>query len=282
MWNPLLTVIIVSYNSFDTLQRCLDEWLSNPSIRIIVVDNASSDGSAQKTRDRYPSIEVLEQDINLGYGRAANRAFREVSTPYALLMNPDIMARESDALALLERMTALGNEVALLAPAVRTRDHTGTGLTPKNWIPGTIMLFNMRTLASVGLFDENIFLFAEESDLCRRIIAQGLTIHLDSDIYIQDLSKQSSAPSAAIDWMKDWHAAWSNMYFHHKHGLDTGRRNPWRVLLLYAFKSLTLGNPTRRRRNRAKFAGALAFCRGKSAFLDDGSPQQAPTKQNHH
>jgi GT2 family glycosyltransferase len=225
---------------------------------------------------------VLEQETNLGYGRAANRAFREVSTPYALLMNPDIIASESDALMLLEHMRTLGNEVAVLAPAVRERDHTCTGLVPKSWVAGAIMLFNMHALHSVGVFDENIFLFAEESDICRRIIAQGYVIYLDSDIYIKDLSKQSSAPSAAIDWMKDWHAAWSNMYFNHKHGLDTGRQRPWRVLLVYGAKSVLAGGTIRRRRNRAKFAGALAWCRGEAAFLPDGSPQQAPPRQDRH
>jgi GT2 family glycosyltransferase len=279
MSDSLLTVIFVSYNSFDTLTNCLGAWLGNPSVRIIVVDNASRDGSAQKIREHYPAVEVLAQQINLGYGRAANRALREVTTPYSLLLNPDIMARESDALALVERMRTLGDDVAVLAPAVRERDYTRTGIVRKPWVIGAAMLFNMRALEAVGLFDENIFLFSEETDLCHRINRQGLAICLDSDLYIRHLSKQSSAPNAAVEWMKDWHFAWSNMYVNHKHGLDTGRRRPWRVLLPYALKSLLSANAARRRRNRAKLAGALAWCRGETAFLPDGSPQQSPARQ---
>lgn len=199
MSDSLLTVIFVSYNSFDTLTNCLGAWLGNPSVRIIVVDNASRDGSAQKIREHYPAVEVLAQQINLGYGRAANRALREVTTPYSLLLNPDIMARESDALALVERMRTLGDDVAVLAPAVRERDYTRTGIVRKPWVIGAAMLFNMRALEAVGLFDENIFLFSEETDLCHRINRQGLAICLDSDLYIRHLSKQSSAPNAAVE-----------------------------------------------------------------------------------
>lgn len=271
-----LTVIIVSYNSFDTIQRCLNDWLSNPSCPIIVVDNASTDGSAGRIRSTYPAVKVLAEPINLGYGRAANRALTQVTTPYALLLNPDIIATEAQARQLVTRAKNLGPELALLAPAVKRKDYTRQGLVERNWVIGAAMLFNMSQLDQVGLFDEKIFLFSEETDLCRRIKTHKLGIFLDTDLYMEHLYKQSSAPSPAIEDLKNWHMGWSRAYYRRKHGLNIGKKAEWRVVASYFIKWLLATKPEKRQLYRARLDGTRAFLRGEPAILANGQPQQLP------
>lgn len=276
MLEQAVTIIIVSYNSFETLQRCLGNWLYSPSCKTIVVDNASTDGSAEKISHHYPAVTLLSENINLGYGRAANRALQEVTTPYALLLNPDIIATEDHVAALVERAQILGNNLAFLAPAVQKKDYTRSGVEQRQWIIGAAMLFNMKVFSEVGFFDENIFLFSEESDLCRRVIKHGFNIYLDTNIFIEHLYRQSSTPSRETERLKNWHMGWSNAYYRRKYGLDTGRKSPLRVATLYFIKSLIATTSQKRLAYRARLAGTLAFLRGKSAFLPDGQPQQLP------
>lgn len=276
MLKEKLTVIIVSYNSFSALVNCMDEWLKNPGCRILVIDNASSDDSARKISERYPGVEVIAAASNLGYGRGANRGLAEVQTSYALLLNPDINASVQDACCLVESADRMAGEFAVLAPAVTERDFAQQGLQSRQWVIGAAMLFNMEMMAQVGFFDENIFLFSEETDLCRRVVSAGLPIYLDSDIYLRHLLKQSSTPSPAIEHLKNWHMGWSRMYYRRKHGLNVGKKAEWRVLASYWVRSLTSTNPEKRAAHRARFEGSLAFMKGLAAYTLDGKPRQAP------
>jgi len=92
----MMTVIIISYNSFAVIERCQAEILNDSAFRFLIIDNASPDGSAEKLRARFPRCEVISLDKNVGYGRAANIGFRQVKTPYALLLNPDLIAKTED------------------------------------------------------------------------------------------------------------------------------------------------------------------------------------------
>lgn len=268
-----ITVIIVSYNSFETLQRCMHDWLSNPSCQIVIVDNASTDDTANQIREHYPQITLLQQEINLGYGRGANRALASVTTPYAILLNPDLYAKEADISKLVDRARELTDNFAILAPAVREKDYLKTGVIARKWVIGAAMLFNMPVLQKIGLFDENIFLFSEETDLCMRAKNENLGIFIDSDVYIQHLLNQSSAPSIEVERLKNWHKGWSRTYYRNKHGLNTGKRANWRVALKYALKSIFSLSKLKRFQNRYRLSGTLAYLKGESAFTADGKPK---------
>ena len=271
----MLTLIIVSFNSFRTIQECLKEILSSDKYEVIIVDNASTDDTLDQLKIQFPKVKVLGLTQNIGYGRAANRALNLVETDYALLLNPDMKADIDSIVALESRMSMLGGNVALLAPAVTNKDYQKCGLLAKDWVIGAAMFFNMSAMRKVGLFDENIFLFSEESDLCYRMKAAGMDIYLDSDIYIEHLYKQSSTPSLAVDYLKDWHFGWSRMYFLDKHDMAVGKRGPWKTLLKYGIKMLVSTNSIKRMSYRAKFLGTLAFVRGEKAFLEDGNAQNS-------
>lgn len=101
---PDLSVIIVSYNTCDLLRNCLLSLRESvgPSLEIIVVDNASSDGSAAMVRDQFPEARLLAQTTNTWYCGGNNIGLRAARADYALLLNPDTEVAP-DALALMLR-----------------------------------------------------------------------------------------------------------------------------------------------------------------------------------
>lgn len=271
--NPLITAIIVSYNSFSTLRRCQNDWLESPPCKIIIVDNASTDSSAADISQHYPQVNLMKQAINLGYGRGANRALAEVDTPYAILLNPDLEVSEQHIRQLVDSAAKLDGEFAILAPAVREKDHLKQGLVRKKWVIGAAMLFNMKAMQEIGFFDESIFLFSEETDLCMRTNLLGKAIFLDSNIYIRHLLNQSSTPNPETTRLKNWHKGWSRMYFRNKHGLNKGKKSNWRVLAKYALKRLLSTKTDKRLAYKYRLAGSIAFLKGTAALRDDGRPR---------
>ncbi len=269
-----LTIAIISYNSYATIITCLSELIDADQFKIVIIDNASSDASATKLVNRFPNATVIASHINLGYGRAANLALAQCKTPYFLLVNPDLNASTAAVTQLLLAMRQLDKDVALLAPATSSKTFTQRGLLDVQWVIGAAMLFNLETLKAVGHFDEHIFLFSEESDLCKRIVEQGYKIHLYTDLFMEHLYKQSSAPNQQTEALKQWHHGWSRMYYRNKHGLDHGRYNPYKVTVLYLLKHLFALTRSKRLRYKYCFMGCVAFLRGKPAFTASGQPFQ--------
>lgn len=273
-----LTVAIVSFNSYDAICRCLDALLTSSLCSVILVDNASTDGSGKRIKEKYPNIELIQSERNLGYGRAANLALVAAKTEYLFLINPDLMAEPEQVKAIYRSMLDQKGKAVVLAPAVAKKDFKCAGVVAKDWVIGAAMMFNIELLKRVGFFDENIFLFSEETDLCYRICQSGMGIYLDTDIYIEHLYRQSSTPERKIENLKNWHFAWSRMYCYSKHGLAKGKRNPYRVLFVYAVKYIFSTKKTKREIYRWRMKGVAAFVRGEKSFLENGIPQYAPSQ----
>lgn len=89
---PELTVIMVSYNTRDITLRAIETLFENAgdvSFRLVVWDNASHDGSAEAIAERFPDIELIAHDENIGFAEANNRVAEKADTEYLLLLNPD-------------------------------------------------------------------------------------------------------------------------------------------------------------------------------------------------
>jgi len=269
----LLTLIIVSYNSANTLVECMDELLQSAQFRTIIVDNNSTDGSAETLQSRYPKAEVIPLDTNIGYGRAANMGLKKVDTPYAFLLNPDLCARPSDITKLLEWICQNKHGAALYAPAVKKSDFLHGGPIEREWVIGAAMLFEMERMKHIGFFDENIFLFYEEKDLCLRIQQGNEKIILCSDFYIHHIKGQCCPPDEHIRFIKNWHVGWSSMYYFTKHGIATGNHKPKRLLRKYLSKRCTSLDPAKREKFRVRSCGIRAFLRNEKAFNQDGTPK---------
>ena len=85
---PKLSVVIVSWNTRELLRECLESvlpTLSGIDHEVFVVDNASADGSARMVAERFPSVELMVNESNVGFARANNQAFARCSGEYVLI-----------------------------------------------------------------------------------------------------------------------------------------------------------------------------------------------------
>lgn len=267
----MLTIIIVSFNSASTLIECQSELLTSGHFPVIVVDNASTDGSAEIIAARFPKVNVMRMDTNLGYGRAANRALAEVHTPYAFLLNPDLQADSKSVAEMLDFAVAHSSSGSLFAPAVVERDALRKGAISREWIIGAAMLFKMKDFKGIGFFDENIFLYYEETDLCRRLQQLGKHILLNTDVHMHHLGGQSSLSNPKTEALKNWHRGWSYLFYLRKHGLIKGWWAPRRMYLKYALKAVVARSADKRAQYLARASGVLANVRSVSAFTANGN-----------
>ncbi len=94
---PYLSVVIVSYNTADYLLRCLtslERYRPSLPFEVIVVDNASLDGSAEMVATEFPAVRLIQRSTNDGYGVALNRGVDEASGALLMFLNPDIEVTE--------------------------------------------------------------------------------------------------------------------------------------------------------------------------------------------
>lgn len=262
-----LTAVIVTYNSATVLARLL-ATISSPDMEIVVVDNGSTDG-CQQVANSFANVRVIQRG-NIGYGRAANVGFREVRTPYALLLNPDVEMARSEIDKMIACMEANPQIGILGANMTGTR---AEGLTEVTWIVGALMMIRMQALANVGMFDENIFLFYEETDLCQRFKQAGWQLAVLQSATAMHEAGTSSPPSLKVLKIKAWHAAWSKAYYYRKHFSYLTYMRKTATKLLYAVCRMIRGIYTFRReqiiKNAYELRGIMAYICGMSAFKND-------------
>ena len=221
------TVAIVTYNSANVIERCLDAL---PGPRVVVVDNASSDDTVERV-ERYTHVQVIRLARNKGFGAAANVAIGRTDGD-VLLLNPDVVADPS-AISTLEAVLQLYPSAGVVAPQLRypTGDiqpsartfpspitmllrRTRLGQTrygaprlsrhllpsggaepgaPVGWVLGAAMLIRRKALEDIGGFDERFFLYGEDVDLCYRMWATGWEVRLAGDVmFVHDYQRQSA------------------------------------------------------------------------------------------
>jgi GT2 family glycosyltransferase len=166
---------------------------------------------------------------------------------------------------------------AIWGPALTESDFTGEQPRQTKAISGAAMLFDLEKMKTVGFFDENIFLYSEETDLCLRTRQRGYAIEFCPGIFMQHIIDGSSGHHPAVVYMKSWHFGWSRCYYLHKHGLFSERRNPSRMGRSYRLHSYISLSKIKRLRYRGQAEGVSAFLRGEKAFTAEGHPQMSPT-----
>jgi N-acetylglucosaminyl-diphospho-decaprenol L-rhamnosyltransferase len=199
-------VAIVSYDAERMLGRCLKSVLAYTSSPVLVVDNASTDGSPQLVSREFPGVDLVVEAENRGYGAAANVAIHRLGTPYVLLLNADTELTPGAAAALAEyldrhpRAAVAGPRLTRREGAYEPSAHRfptprsllvqESGLTrvlglgrrewqagPVDWVLGAALAIRRDAFVAVGGFDEEYFLYQEEVDLCHRLHEAGWEIH---------------------------------------------------------------------------------------------------------
>lgn len=284
-----ITAVIVSFDSAAILPACLDA-LAREGVEIVVVDNASGDASAAIAEKAGAT--VIRNAKNEGYGRAMNIGIRAASErPYCLLLNPDLVL-EPGAVAKLAEAARAYPEAGMLAPRLvepdgrlffqpRTllapylQNERGADCVPEGdccapFLSGACLLVDRDFTLKLGGFDENIFLFCEDNDLCRRAIEAGRSLVHVHDAVARHVRGGSTAPRPGRIFKARWHMAWSAGYATRKHGLPDPS---WRTFIVNAAKFCLAALTANRRlmeRYGGSAAGAFASLTRKSALEREG------------
>lgn len=283
-----ITAIVVTYDSAEVLPACLSA-LADAGVPAIVVDNASADASAIIARTQGAT--VIANAHNEGYGRANNQGVVASTTPYVLIVNPDVEIRPGAVAALLagaERYTDAGmlaprivepsgrvflQPRSLLSPPHLNR--TGAMAVPEGdaclpFLSGACLLIRREVFLSLGGFDPAIFLFYEDDDLCRRMRDAGHALVHVHEAEAAHGRGRSTAPSATRRFTARWHLAWSEGYVSKKHGLA---QPSLAAIIRNLAKAIGYGlilNRTKMAAHAGSVAGTMAWRRGATALERQG------------
>ena len=198
----LASIIIVSFNGKNLMEDCLSSIYKQTyrNFEIIVVDNASIDGSADFIKSKYPKVRLIRNKVNLGFVGANNIGFKKAKGDYIVLLNQDTVVHK-DWLKELINGVSKKNVGACQSKIVffNKRNVINTSGTITNYLgfgwcgdynkpdkgleeaeitfpSGSSVIFRKEVLNKTGLFDENFFMYYEDSDLGWRIRLMGYKI----------------------------------------------------------------------------------------------------------
>jgi GT2 family glycosyltransferase len=249
-----VTVSIVNFRRADTLLPLLDSLqadLDGPlEVEVVVLDNASRDGSVEAVRDRFPHVRMLAQPHRAGFGANHNRVIRESDGRWIYVLSHDAEV-EHGSLVRLVRYGDARPRVGAVAPRIRFPDGrpqpsawrfpspaTAALATPTlarvgvvqsggarprrvDWAMGAALLLRRDALEAAGLFDEGFFMYSEETDLLRRFRDRGYETHYLPAVTVthhdSDLRAELPRERIAEEW-RSRHRYW------HKHHSAAGAR----------------------------------------------------------
>ncbi|MEA3342319.1 MAG: glycosyltransferase family 2 protein [Chloroflexota bacterium] len=220
-----ISIVIVSWNVKRLLRKCLRSIYNSTQgqqFEIFVVDNASRDGTPEMVRAEFPDVHLIANSDNVGFGRANNQALRLCKGRYVLLTNPDTVI-PPDAIHRMIAFMKRRPRAGLVGPEL-VGEH---GQLPVNWVrwspvhffefiienivsmvsgqthilfrrphrvnilTGACWMTRYETMAEIGLYDEDFFMYAEEPDVCTRMRDAGWEIWLLRDILVTHYKGQS-------------------------------------------------------------------------------------------
>lgn len=204
---PELSVIIVNYNGRRFLKECFDSlysYLNGIAFEIIVLDNASADGSCEYIRSEYPNVILEASPVNHGFGKGNNKAVKLAKGDCLLLINNDTIVLDDvkPALDFLKADESIGiiginmldanknylpvagkfpnvasmfqlKKLLLLGEEFRTGKFVCESYEV-GWLGGSFLLLRKSTYEAVGGFDEAYFMYVEDVDFCKKIADKGL------------------------------------------------------------------------------------------------------------
>ena len=223
--NTDVTIILLAHKS----SKLVLDYIKNiyGKFRIIVIDNSNDLNLKNLIEQNYPLIDIFLIN-NKGYGNAANYGSRLVDTEYFLISNPDVKGIIKSSLIkfvkaakkLDNKFSALGPRYLNANPKSLKQSQTNKHISELRFLSGACMFFNKKNFDLIGGFDENIFLYFEENDYCKRsknffknyqinnievVHDAGNSVSLKNDKEVQDQRD-----------LRSWHFVWSKFYYYRK------------------------------------------------------------------
>ncbi len=230
-----VSVIIVTYNSAGVVRACLASLAADVQsglAEVIVVDNASADGTPDLVRREFPWATVIAGRENLGYSKGVNVGIRQARARYLFILNPDTVVKRGATTRLVEFMDK-NPGVGIAGPKLAFQDgtvqlscrrfytftvlvlrRTPLGKLFKNpkpvrdhlmldfdhastrevdWLLGAAMFVRREAVDSVGMMDERFFLYFEDVDWCYRMKQRGLSVYYVADALVEHGYQRESA-----------------------------------------------------------------------------------------
>ena len=242
-----LTIIIVSHNTRTDLEACLrsiDQHPPHVTHEVVVVDNASRDGSVAAVGNQWPTVRTIALAHNVGFAAGNNVGFRQSQSELVLLLNSDTIVLEGSIDALVRAMRHLpgaaivgpklvdANGAAelsfgrMMSPLAEVRQKwlTRAGgkrleeLTSRpaevDWVSGACLLVKRADAEAAGLLDERYFMYCEDVDFCAAVRANGGRVYFAPDSRVIHLRGRSGAV-APIATQSDYRQ--SRLAFYRKH-----------------------------------------------------------------
>lgn len=264
-----LSIVVVSWNTCELLASCLRsvyETAGDLAFEVFVVDNASTDGSAEMVLGQFPQVRLITNRQNLGFARANNQAIRESRGRLVLLLNSDTEVRRGALQALIAFMDshpqagAAGARLLNADGSLQPSCHPM--LTPwrefwrllflegiyrratydmAHWdvhaprevevIKGACLMLRREALDQVGLLDESYFMYTEEVDLCYRLRRVGCKLYWVPQAEVVHYGEASSRKVADAMYVQLYR---SKVQFYRKTGGEA-RARLFKVLLVLAY-----------------------------------------------
>ena len=227
-----ITIIIVCYKSDYIVERCLKSIDSN--IEVIIVENSNNNQFKEKIENKYKNVKCILSGKNIGMGAANNLALKNIKNDFALILNPDVELTKNTLNKIIEASNDIKN-FGILAPILNKKEYPNFKLAKKNIreikikkpfkvdsVDGFAMFLNLKRLKKIKnfyFFDENIFLYLENDDLCKRVNNSGEHIYVVPKSKIKHLGGKAVDPKYKneIELSRNWHWMWSKFYYNKKH-----------------------------------------------------------------
>ncbi|MFH1171100.1 MAG: glycosyltransferase family 2 protein [bacterium] len=252
-----ISVIIVSWNVSELLESCLTSLRRETGItkEILVVENASRDGSADMVREKFSDVVLIVNKENRGFARANNQGIRRARGRHILLLNPDTEVH-AGTLATTVRTLDEHREIGILGCSIFGKDgvrqhsvrrdptlssqllillkmhvffpklsalqryfavdFSYTHAEDVEQVMGAFLAFPAQLIERIGLLDEGFFLWFEEVDYCRRTRASGLRVRFDPMITITHAGGESFGQLLSIEQQLLFNRSLLR-YFHKQH-----------------------------------------------------------------
>ena len=290
MTSGSVTAIVVTFDSAHALPECLGA-LRADGVPALVVDNASTDETVAIAEGQGAA--VIRNARNEGYGRANNIGVRAADSEFALIVNPDCVVDRGAVAALVDAARRYP-DAALFAPQIvepsgrvfyQPRSLLATSLTnpggklvlPEGeacapFFSGACFLIRRDVFLRLGGFDQNIFLFYEDDDLCRRIADSGAALIYVPQALVRHGRGRSSGEKPGRIFASRWHQAWSRAYVSRKYGLPNPAPGMFAINALKAAGASLTFRRKLSERYGGSAAGALAFLKGEKALERERVP----------
>lgn len=266
-----LSIIVVNWNTRELTRACLDSVFSNIGdleAEVILIDNASTDGSADLVEEEFPQVRLLRNNTNRGFAAANNQGFELAQGRYILMLNSDTLVHGRVLQSSVEYLDsrpsvgAMGCRVLNGDGSVQLTCHQFPSLLNQflmaaglwklkrprwfgrylmtDWqrdserhvdvITGCYLMFRRELLTEVGTLDENFFFFGEETDWCRRVSQAGWELRFAP---VGEITHYGSASAKKLNHRRDLLLTASKVRLHRKYGGWTGAATCWLLAAMF-------------------------------------------------